>query len=243
MKKYLCNYPPGFSRTDDTRVCKLRKSIYGLKQASREWFDKFSSTLLTRGFRKTLSNYSLFTYFRNNICVFILVYVDDIIITGNNESFITKIKQFLAKSFSINDLGPLRYFLGIEVSRSKQGLFLFQRKYTLDILSDTEMLGSQPSSFPMEQHLRLRPDDGTPLTDPSIYRRLIGRLLYLTITRLDIQYDVNTLSQFMQNPHSSHLNAAYRVLRYLKGSVGKGTFLSSSSPLSLIGFVTPFSLY
>ena len=98
------------------------------------------------------------------------------------------------------------------------------------------MLGSQPSSFPMEQHLRIRPDDGTPLIDPSIYRRLIGRLLYLIVTRPDIQYDVNSLSQFMKNPHSSHLNAAYRVLRYLKGSVGKGTFLSSSSPLSLIGF-------
>lgn len=149
---------------------------------------------------------------------------------------ISAVKHFLAQSFSIKDLGTLRYFLGIEVSRSAKGIFLCQRKYVLDILTDSGMTGSRPSNFPIEQHLHLRPNNGTPLSDPAAYRRLVGRLLYLTVTRPDIQYAVNTLSQFMQNLHSAHLDAANRVLRYLKGSVGMGLFLSASSPLSLVGY-------
>ncbi|KAK2450175.1 hypothetical protein QL285_009307 [Trifolium repens] len=88
----------------------------------------------------------------------------------------------------------------------------------------------------MEQHLRLRPNDGSPLPDPTLYRRLIGRLLYLTVTRPDIQYVVNTLSQFMQSPCTSHMDAATRVLRYLKGSVCKGLFLSAASSINLVGY-------
>jgi hypothetical protein len=228
--------PPGFSHKGKSCVCKLNKSIYGLKQASRQWFSKFSTTLIQKGFRQSISDYSLFTYKTNQTTIFVLVYVDDIIITGNNEDAISDIKRFLAKAFSIKDLGNLSYFLGIEVSRSKKGIFLCQRKYTLDILSDSGMTGCRPSDFPMEPHLRLRPNDGSPLPDPTIYRRLIGRLLYLAVTRPDIQYVVNTLSQFMQSPCTTHLDAATRVLRYLKGSVGKGLFLSASSSLNLIGY-------
>nr|KYP38661.1 Retrovirus-related Pol polyprotein from transposon TNT 1-94 [Cajanus cajan] len=177
--------PPRFSRKGETYVCKLHKFIYGLKQASRQWFSKFSTTIIQRGFRQSISDYSLFTYISGQTSVFVLVYVDDIIITSNNDDAIFNIKQFLAQSFSIKDHGNLRYFLGIEVSRSKKGIFLCQRKYTLDILSDTGMTSCRPSDFPMEQHLRLRPNDGTLLPDPTAYRRLIGRLLYLTVTRPD----------------------------------------------------------
>jgi hypothetical protein len=228
--------PPGFSHKGKPCVCKLNKSIYGLKQASRQWFSKFSTTLIQKGFHQSISDYSLFTFKSNHTTIFVLVYVDDIIITGNNEDAISDIKKFLAQAFSIKDLGNLSYFLGIEVSRSKKGIFLCQRKYTLDILSDSGMTGCRPSDFPMEQHLRLRPNEGSPLPDPTIYRRLIGRLLYLTVTRPDIQYAVNTLSQFMQSPCTTHLDAATRVLRYLKGSVSKGLFLSASSSLNLVGY-------
>ncbi|XP_058726224.1 uncharacterized mitochondrial protein AtMg00810-like [Vicia villosa] len=192
--------------------------------------------LIQKGFHQSIFDYILFTFKSNHTTIFVLVYIDDIIITGNNEDAISDIKKFLAQAFSIKDLGNLSYFLGIEVSRSKKGIFLCQRKYTLDILSDSGMTGCQPSDFPMEQHLRLRPNEGSPLPDPTIYRRLIGCLLYLTVTRPDIQYAVNTLSQFMQSPCTTHLDAATRVLRYLKGSVGKGLFLSASSSLNLVGY-------
>ena len=190
--------PPNFSRKGETHVYKLNKYIYGLKQASRQWFSKFSTKLTRHDFQQSISDYSLLTYIKGLTSIFVLFYVDDIIITDNNNAAISKFKHFVAQSFSIKDLGTLCYFLGIELSRSRQGIFLCQRKYTLDILSDSGMTGSRPSNFPMEQHLRLRPADGTPLPDSTIYRRLVGRLLYLTITRPDIQYPVNKLSQFMQ---------------------------------------------
>ena len=116
------------------------------------------------------------------------------------------------------------------------GYLFIKEKYTLDILSDFDMTGSRPSDFPMEQHLRLRPDDGSSLPDPTIYRHLVGRLLYLTVTRPDILYAVNSLSQFMQISSSSHLDPAPRVFRYLKGTVGKGIFLLASSSLQLVGY-------
>jgi hypothetical protein len=111
-----------------------------------------------------------------------------------------------------------------------------QECVVLDILSDSDMTDCRPSDFPMEQHLYLRPNDGTPLSDPTVYHCLVGCLLYLTVKRPDIQYAVNTLSQFMQSPCSSHFDSATRVLRYLKGSVGKGLFLSASSSINLVGY-------
>lgn len=164
------------------------------------------------------------------------MYVDDIIVTGNDHSAIQQLKGFLAENFFIKDLGRLKYFLGIEVARSQQGIFLCQRKYTLDILKDSGLLGAKPSAFPMEQHLHLTSTDGESLPDPSTYRRLVGRLIYLTVTRPDIAYSVHILSQFMQDPRTTHMDAATRVLRYLKGTPGKGILLSSSTSLTLSGF-------
>ncbi|XP_026439733.1 uncharacterized protein LOC113338554 [Papaver somniferum] len=227
--------PPGFQKKGDTRVYKLNKSLYGLKQASRQWFAKFSSALLEEGFQQSRADYSLFLYHKGAISIYVLVYVDDIIITGNNDLAINQLKHKLEAKFSLKNLGRLQYFLGIEVSRSPKGIFLGQRKYILDIVQDAGFLGAKPAASPMEQHLKLLPDSGHPIPDPSVYRRLIGRLLYLQVTRPDITYSVNYLSQFLQHPCSGHLDAAYRVVRYLKGTVSHGIFLSATSSLSLAG--------
>ncbi|PKI51171.1 hypothetical protein CRG98_028458 [Punica granatum] len=125
------------------------------------------------------------------------------------------------------DLGPVTYFLGIEVTRMESGLFLNQRKYVLEILKEYGMLGAQPSTFPMEQHHRLTADSGTPLNDPSRYRQLVGRLM--TITRPKLCYPVHILSQFMPDPRQDNWDAAMRVLRYLKQSPGHGIFLRPNS--------------
>ncbi|XP_026460021.1 uncharacterized protein LOC113360772 [Papaver somniferum] len=225
--------PPGFQKKGDTRVYKLNKSLYGLKKASRQWFDKFSSVLLEEGFQQSRVDYSLFLYHKGAISIYVLVYVDDIIITGNNDLVINQLKHKLEAKFSLKNLG---YFLGIEVSRSPKGIFLGQRKYILDIVQDAGFLGAKPVASPMEQHLKLLPDSGHPIPDPSVYRRLIGRLLYLQVTRPDITYSVNYLSQFLQHPFSGHLDAAYRVVRYLKGTVSHGIFLSATRSLSLDGY-------
>ncbi|XP_077215980.1 uncharacterized protein LOC143850645 [Tasmannia lanceolata] len=225
--------PPGFARKGETRVCRLNKSLYRLKQASRQWFAKFSAALLAACYKQSTADYSLFTRFIGTSFTALLVYVDDIILAGNDLSSITALKNFLHTRFKIKDLGRLKFFLGIEVARSRKGIYLSQRKYALEILGEAGLLGSRLATFPMEQNLKLTKDEGALLSNPSRYRRLIGRLIYLTITRPDIVYFVQILSQFMEKPRQPHLDAAHRVLRYLKQTPGQGILMSSSSSLQL----------
>ncbi|KAL9840244.1 putative RNA-directed DNA polymerase [Arabidopsis thaliana] len=131
----------------------------------------------------------------------------------------------------MKDLGALKYFLGIEVSRSKAGLYLSQRKYALDIISDAGLIDSKPVSFPIDQNHRLALADGELLTDPMRYRRLVGRLVYLVVTSPDLTYAVHVLAQFLQAPRLEHWEAAVRVVRYLKSNPGHGIVLSSDSDL------------
>ncbi|KAK2387518.1 cysteine-rich RECEPTOR kinase [Trifolium repens] len=134
--------PPGYklahSASSSTKVCKLNKSIYGLKQASRQWYSKLSDSLISLGYSHSNADYSLFTKTCNNKFTALLIYVDDIVLTGNDFSEIQLVKSFLNDKFKIKDLGQLRYFLGLEVARSTSGIMLNQRNYTLELLSDTD---------------------------------------------------------------------------------------------------------
>ncbi|KAK9062516.1 hypothetical protein SSX86_019703 [Deinandra increscens subsp. villosa] len=217
--------PQGFSRKEETRVCKLKKSLYGLKQASRNWYHKFTAALLELDFKQSNADHSLFIHKRGNTFVAALIYVDDVIVVGNNLEKIQSTKSHLDEKFGIKDLGILKYFLGIEVARTSEGMVLSQRKYTLDILEDSGLQGCRPSMFPMEQNLKLDKGDEQNPVDASQYRRLVGRLLYLQATRPDIAYSVNVLSQFVADPRQNHMDAAIRVLRYLKATPGQGVLL------------------
>jgi hypothetical protein len=212
------------------------KSLYGLKQASRNWYSKFSEVLIEFGFTHSTADPSLFCLHRESGSVFLLLYVDDIVLTGSHPHLISMVKDLLHNHFKIKDLGRLKYFLGIEVAKSKKGLFLSQRQYALDIISDCGLTATKPADFPMEQNLKLSPSDGTILSDPAPYRRLVGRLIYLTVTRPDIAYPVNILSQFMHTPREPHMAAATRLIRYLKSTPGQGLFFASDSNLSLQGY-------
>jgi hypothetical protein len=225
--------PPGFRRKGENRVCKLHKSLYGLKQASRQWFLKLSSALKSAGFKQSWSDYSLFVRNHQGIFTALLVYVDDVILAGNNLEDITKTKCFLSSHFKLKDMGQLKYFLGIEVARSKHEISLCQRKYALEILKDTGFLGAKPSRFPAEQNVTLTQEDEDLLKDASQYRRLVGRLIYLTIIRPDLAYAVHILSQFMDKPRQPHLEAAHKVLRYIKQAPGQGILLPSKGSLEL----------
>ena len=217
-------------------VCKLHKSIYGLKQALRQWNSKFTAALLQFGFTQAKSDYSLFVKSSGSTFVALLVYVDDIVITGPSLDLITKLKAFLHSQLKLKELGSLKYFLGLEIARVATGIVLSQRHYTLQLLEDTGLLAAKPVSIPMDPTVRLTVHEGELLSDPSQYRRLVGRLIYLTLSRPDITFTVHKLSQFLSQPRQPHLQATHHLLRYLKNKPSQGLFFSSSSSLQLKAF-------
>lgn len=168
--------------------------------------------------------------------VLVLVYVDDIIIASSCDKATALLKESLQASFKLRDLGTLRYFLGLEIARSSSGISICQRKYVLDLLTDTGLLGCKPSSIPMDPSVKISIEDGELLPNAEVYWRLVGKLLYLTFTRPDITFAVHKLCQFTSSPRAPHLHAAYKVLHYLKGTVGLGLFYSACSDLKLSAF-------
>ena len=234
--------PPGFvAQGEDGKVCRLQRSLYGLKQSPRAWFDRFSSVVQKFGLHQSRCDHSVFYQRTDDGVILLVVYVDDIVITGDNTSGISLLKNFLNSHFQTKDLGPLKYFLGIEVMRSKKGILLTQRKYVLDLLEETGTLGSAPSSVPMipnpfldlddtvpfetlpeDMRNKLDPKKIKPFEIPERYRRLVGKLNYLTVTRPDITFVVSVLSQFMIAPTVAQWEALEHVLHYLKGAPGRG---------------------
>ncbi|KAI9166236.1 hypothetical protein LWI28_028602 [Acer negundo] len=158
-------------------VCRLHKSLYGLKQASRQWFAKFSETICSAGYEQSQADYSLFTRKRGNSFTALLIYVDDILIIGNDPTSIVVTKKFLHSHFHLEDLGGLKYFLSIEVSAFRNRIFISQRKNALEIIKDAGLLGAAPIDTPMERGLKLL-DKSDLLKEPGQYRRLVGRLIY-----------------------------------------------------------------
>ncbi|GKA49709.1 putative RNA-directed DNA polymerase [Tanacetum coccineum] len=228
--------PQGFKSEKETRVCRLRKSIYGLKQASQNWYHKFTKALVEMGYTQSIVDPSLFIYKSDMAYVATLIYVDDVIIVGDNMNKIQGTKTELNHRFTIKYLGTLKYFLGIEVVRTRDGIVLSQRKYTLDILRDMGLEGCRPSAFPMEQGLKLDKSDAEERVDAGRYRLLIGRLLYLQATGPHIAYSVNLLSQFVADPRQPHLDAAFCVVRYLKTTLGQGILLPKQGGTQLISY-------
>lgn len=217
-------------------VCRLKKSIYGLKQASSQWFKKFSESLLQLGFVKAHGDHTLFVRSCDDDYIDVFVYVDDIVIASTTDHAATQLTEALKKCFKLRELGPLKYFLGLEVARNDAGISLCQQKYALELLASTGMLGCKPSSIPITPNTKLSKTDGDLLEDREMYRSLVGRLMYLTITRPDITFAVNKLCQYSSAPRTAHLSAVYKVLQYIKGSVGQGLFYSSDPDLRLKGF-------
>jgi hypothetical protein len=228
--------PEGVTCEKPNMVCKLQKSLYGLKQASRKWYEKLTALLIKEGYTQSSSDYSLFTLHKEHDFTALLVYVDDVILAGNSMAEFDRIKTVLDVAFKIKNLGQLKYFLGLEVAHSKEGITISQRKYCLDLLKDSGLLGCKPASTPLDTSIKLHSFSGTPYSDITAYRRMVGKLLYLNTTRPDIAFATQQLSQFMHAPTTIHFNAACRVLRYLKNNLGQGIFFSRASELQLMGY-------
>jgi len=203
----------GYRARQSNKVCQLRKSLYGLKQAPCQWFAKLSSKVMEYRFIRSYADYSLFTYHQGGKYMSLLVYVDDLVLMGNDADTCCKFKEYLNNYFHIKEIRPLKYFLGLEIARNSRGLFLNQRKYALELVKKCGLLGSKPTDFPIEMNHKLALSDRKFLVDPMQYRRLVGKLIYLTITRLKLCYAVHILAQFMQAPHEKHMEATRRVLK------------------------------
>ncbi|XP_020234117.1 uncharacterized protein LOC109814165 [Cajanus cajan] len=165
-----------------------------------------------------------------------MVYVDDIVITGSDATIISQLKEHLFSHFQTKNLGSLKYFLGIEVAQSKEGVVISQRKYAFDILKETGLENCKPIDSPMDSNQKLIVDQGEAFPDPERYRRLMGKLIYLTITRPDISFAVGVVSQFMQNPHIDHWNAILHILRYIKRALGQGLLSEDKGNTQLMGY-------
>eukprot|EP00261_Vitis_vinifera_P033077 XP_019074320.1 PREDICTED: uncharacterized protein LOC109122264 [Vitis vinifera] len=217
--------PLGFDGNYDSKVCKLRKSLYGLKQSPKAWFDKFAQSAKKQGYKQGETYHTLFVKFSSGGKIAILiVYVDDIILPGDDLIEMDRLKRSLATKFEIKDLGSLKYFLGMEVARSKKGIVVSQMKYVLDLLKETGISGCKPSKTPMEPNFRLGDSDKKVPVDTTRYQRLVGKLIYLSHTQPDIAFAVSVVSQFMHSPYEKHLEVIYQILRYLKSTPGKGLF-------------------
>ena len=228
------NIPPGFEEDTSHRVCRLKKVLYGLKQSPRAWFGRFAKVMKRSGYKQSQGDHTLFIkHSAAGGVTTLLMYVHDIIVTGNDEKEKLELKQRLIKEFEIKELGKLKYFLGIEVAYSTQGIFKSQQRYAIDILKETGKIRCKLVSTLMDSNQKLGEAKEEPVVDRKMYQRLVGRLIYLAHTRPDIAYSVSMISQFMHDPRESHLQAAYRLLHYLKSNPGKGTIFKRNDNLTL----------
>ena len=230
--------PPGFvAQGESSLVCKLRRSLYGLKQAPRAWFGRFSSVVQEFGMTWSTSDHSvIYHHTSSRQCIYLSVYVDNIVITGNDQDGVRKLKQHLFSHFQTKDLGKLKYFPGIEITQSKSDVVMSQRKYVLDTLKEKGMLDCKPVDTPMDPNVKLIPRQGEPLRDPGRYRQLVGRLNYLTITRSNISFPMSVVNHFLQSPYNSHWDIVIHILRYIKGTPGQGVLYENRGHTQVIGY-------
>ena len=176
-------YSVGQGELPPSVICYLHKSIYGLIQASRQWFHKFSIALIQKGYDRPECDHAIFIKSLGNIFIALIVYVDDIVIASNGNTTVEDIMKAPNSKFKMKDLRALQYFLGLEIAQSSAGISLCQRKYALDMLTEAGYIGCKPFTIPMEPNLNISQDDGECLDDPTSCRRLMEKLLYFTITK------------------------------------------------------------
>lgn len=216
--------PKGYVvRSEEDKVYKLHKALYGLKQAPRAWFSRIEEYFAKSGFEKSENEETFFIKTnKHGNSLYVSVYVDDLIYTGGDMEMIEEFKQSMKKEFDMTDLGKMRYFLGIEVLQSSLGIHISQAQYALEVLRRFDMENCNSVCNPIAPGSKLDLDDGGELVDETYYKQIVGSLMYITITRPDLQFSVSLLSRYMSKPTTLHLQAAKRVLRYLRGTVDFG---------------------
>ncbi|KAG8479389.1 hypothetical protein CXB51_029761 [Gossypium anomalum] len=237
-KEIYVKQPEGFEVPGkEDLVYRLRKALYGLKQAPRAWYARIDSYLLSLKFERSASEPTL--YVKKNKTetqLVVSLYVDDLLVTRGDKVDLAEFKTKMKQMFEMTDLGLMTYFLGMEVSQTQGGIFLKQESFALKVLTKFSMLNCKPTPTPVVAGLKLSSHEGHEEVCETTYRSLIGCLLYLTATRLDIMFAVSLLSRFMHCCNVQHFQAAKRVLRYIKGNLSHGLLFSKAAELKLKGY-------
>lgn len=230
--------PQGYQKKgEEDKVYKLRKALYGLRQTPRAWYSKIESYFLKEGFEKCPLEHTLFIKVgENGMILIVSLYVDDLIFTGNNSDMFEEFKKSMKGEFDITDLGKMSYFLGVEVIQSSDGIFITQAKYAREILERFGMINCKPVSNPVVTGSKLSKRGGGAEVDITNYKQMVGSLMYLTATRPDLMYVVCLTSRYMEKPTEVHLQAAKRIMRYLRGTVNFGILYSSQGKEELIAY-------
>ncbi|KAI3664952.1 hypothetical protein L6452_43567 [Arctium lappa] len=233
---YVC-LPPGFENPSypDT-VYKQKKTLYGLHQAPRAWYDTLSTHLLENGFERGIIDKTLFIKRSKNGIQLVQIYVDDIIFGYTKEQMCRDFEELMHKSFKMSAMGELTFFLRLQVKQQKDGIFISQSKYVKDILDKYGLSDSKPASTPMETHKHITADLEVEDVDVHLYRSMIGSLMYLTAPRPDIMFPLRVCARFQVKPKQSHLQAVKRIFRYLRGKPRLGLWYAYESTFDLIAY-------
>ncbi|GKA23973.1 putative ribonuclease H-like domain-containing protein [Tanacetum coccineum] len=233
---YVCQ-PPGFEDPDfPNRVYKVEKALYGLHQAPRAWYETLSTYLLDNGFQRGKIDKTFFIRKDKGDILLVQVYVDDIIFGSTKKSLCIEFEKMMHKKFQISSIGELIFFLGLQVKQKKDGIFISQDKYVTEILKKFGFTDVKTASTPMEtQKLLLKDEDGEEV-DVHLYRSMIGSLMYLTSSRPDIMFAVCAYARYQVNLKISHLHAAKRIFRYLKGQPKLGLWYPKDLPFDLVAY-------
>jgi len=229
--------PPGFESHDfPNHVYKLEKALYGLKQAPRAWYECLCTYLLENGFKKGSADTTLFLLHKGSDFLIVQIYVDDIIYGATNELLCEKFEQVMQAKFEMSLVGELKYFLGFQIKQSRDGIFISQSKYILELLKKFGGDNVKPIGTPMSPSTKLDKDEKGVTVDQKKYRGIIGSLLYLTASRPDIMFSVCLCARFQANPKESHLKATKRILRYLSHTHNFGLWYPSCENFDLVGY-------
>ena len=219
----------------ENKIYKLKKALYGLKQAPRVWYRRIGSYLLQNGFNRCNNEPTKYTKLNEQGEILIVcLYVDDLIIMGDLP--IDMFKSAMKQELKMTNLGLMKYFLGIEVKQNENGIFISQEKYANDILKRFNMLKCKSTPTPIVMGMKLSQDEKGSNVNPTLYKKLVGSLMYLTATRPDITYGVSLISRFMNSPKVSHWQVGKRILKYISGTRNYGISYSRSNDFKLIGY-------
>ncbi|KAK2445742.1 putative mitochondrial protein [Trifolium repens] len=229
--------PPGFEDLKNPDyVFKLKKSLYGIKQAPRAWYERLSNFLLENGFQKGQIDNTLFRKTSKKDILIIQIYVDDIIFGSTNASLCKSFSKLMQDEFEMSMMGELKFFLGIQINQGKDGTYIHQSKYTKELLKKFNLDDCKIMSTPMHPTSSLSKEEIGSKVDQKLYRGMIGSLLYLTASRPDILYSVCLCARFQSDPREPHLTAVKRIFRYLKGTTNLGLLYKKSLDSKLVGF-------